>query len=70
MTYEDQITNEERPKLQRRFGGHYVARRSGEVIVASDDFSALMDTITNLSDEQRSNVIIEYFDPVDVVSVY
>ena len=70
MTIEDQITDEERFELQRRFGGQCVARRNGEVIVASELFDVLLDAIENLADEERENLIIEYFDPVDAVCVY
>lgn len=69
MMIEDLITDEERFELQRRFGGQYVARRNGEVIVASKSFDVLMDAVENLTCEQRENLIIEYFDPVDVIRV-
>ena len=67
--YEDRVTDEERIELQRRYGGQCVARRGTEVIASSESFDELIDALLAMN-RSWDDLIIEYFDPPDVVSVY
>ena len=69
MTYVERITDAEYAELQRRYGGQCVARRGAEVVVSADSFDELVDAFRSL-DMDWTDVIVEYIDPPNVVSVY
>ena len=69
MTYGERITDAEYAELQRRYGGQCMARRGAEVIARSESFDELMDVLLT-TDGPWDDIIIQYIDPPDVVSVY
>ncbi len=69
MTDVERITDAEYAALQRRYGGQRVARRGAEVVVSAESFDELIDAFRSL-DIDWTDVIVEYIDPPDVVSVY
>jgi hypothetical protein len=56
-------------QLQQRYGGQYIARRAGNVLVSAGTYDAQSDMIEALP-EGGEDLIIEYVEPVGSVRVY
>lgn len=56
-------------ELRERYGGRYVARRDKEVVASAQTYDELSDELEKLAVEW-GELIIEYVEPPNVVSVY
>lgn len=56
-------------KLQRRYGGRYVARRDGEVVADAETYDQLSARLEAAA-LRWSDLVIEYVEPVGIVGVY
>jgi hypothetical protein len=55
--------------LQQHYGGCFVAQRDGEVVVSAETYDELSDQLEQ-SVVECGEIIIEYVEPVNVISVY
>ena len=55
--------------LQQRYGGRYVARRSGEVVASAETYDGLSDQL-EAGVVDWDELIVEYVEPADIVCVY
>ena len=56
-------------KLQRRYGGKFIARRDGEVLASATTYRALLSAI-NKRQLDRRLLIIGYISPKDAICIY
>ena len=56
-------------QLQQHYGGQYIARRAGEVLVHAATYEDLSDLVDALADG-GADLVIEYVEPVESVRVY
>jgi len=56
-------------QFRRRYGGHYVAMRDGEVVASADTYDRLSDELDQMASDW-SKLIIEYVEPFDVARIY
>lgn len=56
-------------QLQATYGGRYVARRNDRVVADAESYDALCDELDR-RDESWAELVVEYVEPADSVSVY
>lgn len=68
-TLSDAMATLDYAQLQATYGGRYVARRGDRVIADAESYDALCDELDRVNGSW-ADVVIEYVEPADSVSVY
>lgn len=68
-TWGDLMADVDYAELQRRYGGHFVARRAAEVVASAESYDELSEQLAQLGTSWQG-LIIEYVEPIHVVCVY
>jgi hypothetical protein len=56
-------------ELQQRYGGRYVAQRDGRVIASAETYDELSEQLDGMGTKWE-DLVIEYVEPHDIISVY
>jgi hypothetical protein len=56
-------------KLQRRFGGQFIARSNGKVLASGATYRKLLDTLRKHR-VSRARVVVGYVPPKDAICIY